>query len=98
MNRKNKRDDIKSRIIDRQTSEIESLKKKIDSLKLSCEEKNELISSIDTLRINFIQEIDNIKNNSKKLDKLISELNQMKVVMNRTFFKGRWRIIKWLLK
>lgn len=97
-NSTNKKSDIKSQIINRQIDEIEYLKQEILKLEIDCEEKNKLINSIDSLRNELVSIIDALKNAQQKYNKLIAELYKMKSVINQTVFKGRWKLIKLLLK
>lgn len=89
---------MKSRIIKRQIDEIDSLKKKIADLEIDCKDKDEIIKSIDTLRIDFKETIDDIKRKGEAYDKLIDELTEMKKVMNEEVFKGRWNLVRLLIK
>ena len=95
---KNKKSDYKSQIINRQIDEIEHLKQEISKLEIDCEEKNKLINSIDSLRNDLVSVIDELKNKRQEYDKLITELYEMKSVMNQTVFKGRWKLIRLLLQ
>lgn len=96
--KRNRKSNIKSRIIERQTNEIESLKKRISELEIDCDEKDELISSIDSLRVEMEQIVEDIKSKGEVYDKLVGELTEMKKIMNEDVFKGRWNIIRFLLK
>lgn len=96
--KKNRKSNMKSRIIKRQIDEIDSLKKKIADLEIDCKEKDEIIKSIDTLRIDFKETIDDIKRKGEAYDKLIDELTEMKKVMNEEVFKGRWSLVRLLIK
>lgn len=96
--RNKKRDDMKNQVIQRKNDEIESLKKKISELQISCGEKDELINSIEYLRNDLQATIEDIKKKGEKYDELNADLMQMRKVFNQTVFKGRWRIIKWLMK
>ena len=95
---KNKKSDYKSQIINRQIDEIEHLKQEILKLEINCEEKNNLINSIDSLRNDLVSVIDELKNKRQEYNKLIAELYEMKSVMNQTVFKGRWKLIRLLLQ
>lgn len=95
---KNKKSDYKSQIINRQIDEIEHLKQEILKLEINCEEKNNLINSIDSLRNDLVSVIDEIKNKRQEYNKLIAELYEMKSLMNQTVFKGRWKLIRLLLQ
>ena len=95
---KNKRDDFNKRIIQKKTSEIESLKEKISELQISCDEKDELINSIDSFRSELKTIIEDLKKKSEEYEELNSDLRQMRKVFNQEVFRGRWRIIKWLMR
>lgn len=94
----NKKSDVKSRIIKKQSNEIESLKAKISELQISCEEKDELINSIEHLRNDLQATIEDLKKKGEEYDRLNADLMQMRKVLGQTVFKGRWKIIKWLMK
>ena len=96
--KRNRKSNIKSRIIERQTNEIESLKKRISELEIDCDEKDELIGSIDSLRVEMEQIVEDIKSKCEVYDKLVGELTEMKKIMNEEVFKSRWNIIRFLLK
>lgn len=99
VSKKNKRKaDLKSQIIVRQVDKINSLQKKVDSLEIDNAKKDELINFINALRNDFIETINELKSKGDKYDELIAELMQMRNVMNQTVFKGRWRLIRFLLK
>lgn len=89
---------IKNRIISRQNDKINSLQKEISNLQIDNAKKIELINSIDILRNELFNTVNELKNKSNKYDKLIAELTQMINVMNKTVFKGRWKFIRLLLK
>lgn len=97
-NRKRKKSDLRSQIIKRQIDKIDSLKNDISKLKIDCKEKDEIIHSIDNFRDDLIETIDTLKAKGEEYDKLISDLKEMRKIMNQEVFKGRWKIIKWLLK
>lgn len=90
--------DMKSKIIKRQVDEIESLKNKISSLEIDCSEKEDIIKSIDVLRIDFDNVIAELKEKRKEYDIIISDLKKMRSVMNREVFNGKWKIIKMLMR
>lgn len=97
MNKHNSKDRSK-RIINKQIEEIESLKKTILKLEASCNEKDEIINSIDSLRNELVNTIEDIKKKSEEYDQLIGELAEMRKAMNRDVFKGRWNLIRLMLK
>lgn len=99
MERNYKRDyEFQKKINLRQTEQIESLKLEVEKLKALCEEKDKTINSVDSLRIELTQCRDERKEKQKEYNELIEELKDMKTIMNQTVFKGRWRLIKFLMK
>jgi chromosome segregation ATPase len=98
MKKTNKKSDFKNQIINRQIDEIEHLKQKISKLEIDCKEKDSLINSVDSIRSDLTSVVSKLKEQSQQYDGLIAELYQMKTVMNQTVFKGRWKLIRLLLK
>lgn len=98
MNVDKKRNDRKSRIISRQVDEIDKLKQTISDLEISCQEKDELIGSIDALLSDMKETVNGIKKKSDEYDKLVDELKQMKKIMNEEVFNNKWWLIKFLLR
>ena len=92
------RKDMKARIIERQNADIDNLKEKIAKLEISCDDKDNLIHSIDSLREELVDIVDEIKKKSEEYDKLRDELLEMRNAMNQIVFKNKWRIVKWLLR
>lgn len=86
------------RIVKNQMDEIEHLKNQVLVLKIDGEEKDRIINSISALREDLLSTVEVLKKKREEYDKLICELQQMKAVMNRTVFNGKWRLIKLLLK
>ena len=104
-----KRSDIKDRTIARQVKEIESLKTKISKLESMCNEKDAIIAakenesaeftaSIESLRKELKKNIDELKQKSKEYDDNLAEIKNMKMILNQELFKGRWSLIKFLVK
>ena len=93
-----KKSNLKNHIIVRQVDKIDALKKKISELELDNSKKDELIYSINALRDDLVDTVNELKDKSNKYDELVTELMQMRNVMNRTVFKGRWKLIRFLLK
>lgn len=89
---------VKGSIIKYQSDEIRSLKRQINELNISNQKKDELINSVD----GFQKELDNIvadlRAKKEEYNELINEVKTMRSVFNEEVFKGRWNIIKWLLK
>lgn len=93
-----KKPDIKNRTILNQIDKIDKLEKAVSELKISCEEKDKIIASINVLRDDLFIVINQLKKKSDEYDVLIADLMEMRKVMNQTVFKGRWKLIRWLLK
>ena len=93
-----KKPDIKNRTILNQIDKIDKLEKTVSELKISCEEKDKIIASINVLRDDLFIVINQLKKKSDEYDVLIADLMEMRKVMNQTVFKGRWKLIRWLLK
>ena len=100
MNEKNlkKRFDFQQKVIARQSQQIDDLKKQIEKLTLECHKKDELISAIEPMRKEMAENIEESKRLKVQFQKLVNELKQMKKIMNVTVYKGRWRLVKWLIK
>lgn len=99
MKRNYKRDyEFQKKINTKQAEEIESLKIQIDMLTSLCEEKDKIIYSIEPMRSELAEDIKDFKSKKKEYNKLIDELRKMKDVMNQEFFKGRWKLVKFLIR
>lgn len=100
MNEKNykKRFEFQERMISRQSEQINDLKSQIEKLKLECKAKDEIIESVDSLRKDFIGDIDDIKKYKKQYKKLIQELKDMKKILNQEVYKNKWWLIKFLIR
>lgn len=98
MNKYKRRSDFKDKIIERKTDEIESLKKLVSNLQIACEEKDEIINAVEVFHKNLNEVIKDLRESKKEYDALSKELFEMRKVLNQTVFKGRWKLIKWLLK
>ena len=93
-----KRLDFQQQVISKKSEEIESLKAENARLRLKIEEKDNIINSIESMRSEFADNIKEAKQCKELYKSLIEELKQMKKIMNTTVFKGRWRLIKFLMK
>ena len=93
-----KRDDLRDQIIQRKNNEIELLKDKISELEIEIEKKDELVKSVDPLRKELLETTNDLKAKKDEYNKIISELKEMKKIMNEEVFKGRWNLIKLLMK
>lgn len=96
--RKKKYGKIKGSIIKYQADEIKSLKAQIDKLNISCKEKDELINSVEHFQQEFVQIVEELRGKKQEYEKLIGEVREMKNALDREVFRGRWSIVKWLIK
>ena len=93
-----KRLDFQQKVISRQSEQIDELKSEIEKLGQKLKEKDDLINSVEPMRIEMIENIEEHRRLKKEYKDLIQELKKMKEVINTTVYKGRWRIIKFLIK
>lgn len=93
-----KRLDFQQKMISRQSKQIESLKLQNEKLKLKCEEKDKIINSVTHLKVELEKSIEASKEHEKEYKKLVDELRKMKEVFNQIAFKGKWALIKFLIK
>lgn len=93
-----KRLNFQSQLITRQSKQIDDLKKKIEKLENECRKKDEIISSVDSLREALTKEVSEVKKRKEEFNRLISEVKDMKKIVNQEVYKGRWRLIKLLIK
>lgn len=100
MNEKNykRKLEFQEKLIKRQSEQIDLLNSQIDKLKLECEEKDRIIHSVSSLKDDLAQNVSEVKKYKEEYKKLITELRKMKAVMNQEVFKGKWRLIKLLIK
>ncbi len=97
-NRYKKKYETQKKIVLRQLDEIEKLKSSISELEIDSEKRTELIDSITDIRTELYEAIDDLSEKREEYTRLIEDLRQMKMVMNQTVFKGKWRLIKLLLR
>lgn len=97
-NRYEKKYETQKKIVLRQLDEIEKLKSSISELEIDSEKRTELINSITDIRTELYEVIDDLSERREEYTRLIEDLRQMKMVMNQTVFKGKWRLIKLLLR
>lgn len=90
--------EVKMRIIDRQSKEIESLKEKISQLEIAASEKDELLSSVDDLLEDLRESVDVIQSKSDEYEELVDDLRDMKKIIDEEVFHRNWWIIKHLLR
>ena len=97
-NRYEKKYETQKKIVLRQLDEIEKLKSSISELEIDSENRTELIDSITDIRTELYEVIDDLSERREEYTRLIEDLKQMKMVMNQTVFKGKWRLVKLLLR
>lgn len=93
-----KKFELQKKIISRQSEQIENQNAQIAKLKLEIEEKDNIIASVAHLKDELIKKNNDIDKYKKEFKELITELRQMKEIINQEMYKGRWRIIKFLMK
>ena len=96
--RSSKDNDTKSRIIQKQSKEIKRLKMEILKLEKKCSEKDDVINSVSSLKQELADIAKELKTKRNEYDNLIKELKTMKSVMNQRVFKGKWRLVRLLIK
>lgn len=96
--RKRKYGRIKSGIIQHQADEIKSLKAQIDKLNIGCKEKDELINSVEHFQQEFTQILEELRDKKQEYEKILKEIKAMRDALNREVFKGKWSIVKWLIR
>lgn len=90
--------DIQSRTISRQSKQIEELKDENEKLKFEIEKNKEIIDSITPLRNELVQNVDCINKYKEEYRILINEIRKMKEILNQDVYKGKWKLIKFLLR
>ena len=93
-----KRLDFQNKIISRQLEQIENLKLQIENLKQECKNKDIENKSVELLRKELTEKINEIKHHKNNYKELIEELRKMKSIINQDVYKNRWWLIKFLLK
>ena len=93
-----KRLDFQQNIISKKSEEIKCLKIENEKLRLEIQEKDELINSVSPLIEELNKNIGDAKTYKEEFRKVIGELKKMKEVMNKSVFKGRWKLVRLLIK
>lgn len=93
-----KRLDFQQKMIARQSEQIEMLRTEIGKLEEKCREKDEIINSVEPMRAELKESVERHKNLVREYEDYIKELKQMREIINQTVYKGRWKIIKLLIK
>lgn len=93
-----RRFNFQKEIISRQSERIKSLELQIEELKLECAEKDKIINSVDSLRMELTENVNEIKKYKDEYENLIKELREMKQGINKSVYKSKWNLIKFLIK
>lgn len=93
-----KRLDFQNQIISRQSQQIKNLEEDNEKLKERLKEKDEILNSIEPMRKEMKENINEYRSLKDQYKRLADELKQMKKIMNVTVYKGKWRLVKWLIK
>ena len=93
-----KKFEFQQKMISCQLKEIEELKAKNEKLKLEIQEKDKIINSISPLKDELTQSANEVKQYKEEYKKLVDELRKMKEILNNEVYKGRWWLIKFLIK
>ena len=94
----NRKNDLQAQIIQRKNEEIESLKSRISKLEEEIKEKDRIINSVEPLRKELIETVEDVKLKRDKYDSLMSDLMQMRKIMDKDVFNNQWWIVKKLIK
>lgn len=93
-----KRIEFQKKMIARQSKQIELLMSQIETLKLECEKKDEIINAVEPMRREMTENLKEQKRLKKEYKSLIEELKQMKKIINQEVYKNKWWLIKFLIK
>lgn len=93
-----KRIETQQKMISYQSKQIEDLELQVRNLRLEIEEKNKIINSIQSLREELLKRIAEINEYKERYKMLIDELRKMKEIINQEVYKGKWWLIKFLIK
>ena len=93
-----KKIELQQKMISRQSKQIEELESQVRNLKLEIEEKNKIINSTSSLRDEMAKNVADIEGYKMKYKELIDEVRKMKDGINQEVYKGRWWLVKLLIK
>lgn len=93
-----KRLELQQKMISRQSNEIESLNAEIVKLRLQIEEKDIVINAIEPMKKELAENIAEVKKHKEEYKTLIQELKKMKEIVNQEVYRGRWKVIRLLMK
>ena len=85
-------------IIIKQSEKIKELESRIAELELKCEEKDREIMSVSILKEELTKNVEEIKEYRECYMTLLNEIRKMKDTINKEVYKGKWSIIKFLIK
>ena len=98
MKSEKKKLDFQQKIITRQSKQIELLKLQIEYLKQKCQEKDDVINSVQSIREELVENAKEHRRLKNEYKELVDELKQMKKIIDVNVYKGRWKIVKFLIK
>lgn len=90
--------DFQNKMISHQSEQIDRLKLQVEKLELECRKKDEIINSVSFLKDELSKNISDVKKYKDDYKELINELKKMKEIMNQTTYKGRWRLVRFLVR
>lgn len=90
--------EFQKKIISKQSEQIEELKYRVQELEIECEKKDKEIMSVSDLKAELEKDVNDIKECRRTYMKLLEEIRTMKEVINKEVYKGKWSIIKFLIK
>lgn len=93
-----KRLEMQNKLITRQSEQIKDLEQQVRDLQLEIEEKNKIIFSIEPMREEMAKHIAEVKKCKVEFESLTNEVRKMKDVLNETVYKGRWNVVKLLIR
>lgn len=98
MKSEKKKLDFQQKIITRQSKQIELMKSQIEYLKQKCQEKDDVINSVQSIREELVENTKEHQRLKNEYKELVDELKQMKKIIDVNVYKGRWKIVKFLIK
>lgn len=93
-----KKYELQKKLISRQSEQIEALKLQIEALNAELEAKDEIINNTYSLRNELKKSIDDAEKYKEQYVELIKELRKMKEIINQEVYKGKWTLVKFLIK
>lgn len=93
-----KRLDFQQKMISRQSEQIEDLKLQNEKLKLELQEKDNIIASVEPMRKELAKNVSESKRYKEEFKALVQEVRKMKDIVNKDVYKGRWKIVKFLIR